>query len=56
MQHDRCHMLFIEQDLLAVLEHLKSPKVFSEISVAQSSVFNVVFCILLFVFWSFSFF
>jgi hypothetical protein len=39
----------MEQELLTLLEHLRSPPDFSGVRVAQSLVFCVVFCILLFV-------
>ena len=45
----------MEQDLLTLPEHLRSPLVFGWVRVAYFLVFFVVLCELLFVFMSFSF-
>jgi hypothetical protein len=45
----------VEQELLSFPEHLNQPREFSEVGVAQSFVFRVVFCGSLFVILSFSF-
>jgi hypothetical protein len=42
----------VEQELLILPQHLKSSLVFSVVRAAQSSVFCVVFCRLLFVLFS----
>ena len=39
----------MEQELLALPEHMRSPPVFNRVHVAQSLVFYVVFCRSLFV-------
>jgi hypothetical protein len=40
----------MEQELLTLPDHMSSPSVFSGVRIAQSLVFCVVFCRLLFVF------
>ena len=45
----------MEQDLLTLPEHLRSPQVFGGVRFAYSLVFYVVSCVLLFVCLSFSF-
>ena len=47
-------MPHVEQDLLTLPEHLRSPLVFGEVRVVYSLVFYVVSCLLLFVCLSFS--
>ena len=46
-------MPLVEQEMLTLPEHLSSPPVFSVVRVAQSLVFCLVFCVLLFVLVSF---
>ena len=48
-------MPHVEQDLLTLPEHLRSPLVFGGVRVVYSLVFYVVSCVLLFVCLSFSF-
>ena len=48
-------MPHVEQDLLTLPEHLRSPLVFGGVRVVYSSVFYVVSCVLLFFCLSFSF-
>ena len=53
----RCHRhRYVEQDLLTLLEHVRSPPILGVVCVDQSSVFSVVFCVPLFFCRSFFFF
>ena len=49
------HFSCLQKNRFTLLEHMKSPPVFGRVRVAQHLAFYVMLCVLLFVFWSFSF-